>query len=104
MGNVVYPILIEGIVGKKPRLSGLFLIRRKILLILTDGVPDAFRPCELAIHSAIRLGVEVCGIGIRHAAIRRLLPDRSNAISTLTELAPAIFRLLQTHLLQGDDA
>lgn len=77
---------------------------RKILLILTDGVPDAFRPCELAIHSAIRLGVEVCGIGIRHAAIRRLLPDRSNVISTLTELAPAIFRLLQTHLLQGDDA
>ncbi len=77
---------------------------RKILLILTDGVPDSFRPCEAAINNAVRLGVEVYGIGIRHEAIRRLLPDRHKVIRRLTELAPAMFHLLQTAFLQGDHA
>ncbi len=75
---------------------------RKILLVLTDGIPNAFRPCEAAIDRATRLGVEVYGIGIRQEAIRRLLPDRHRVIHQLAELTPAMFHLLQKAFLQGD--
>ena len=74
---------------------------RKIILILTDGVPDAVQPCEYAIRQAERLGVETYGIGIKSNAVSQFLANRSRVIAALSELAPAMFELLQTALLNG---
>lgn len=75
---------------------------RKITLILTDGVPDAVPPCKYALRQAERLGVEIYGIGIKSNAVSQLLPQHSRVITTLQELAPAMFEMLQTALLRGD--
>ena len=77
---------------------------RKIILVLTDGEPDAVPPCILAIRQARRLGMEVYGIGIRSNAVHDLLPGRSRVINKLPELAPAMFGMLQSALLQGGRA
>lgn len=74
---------------------------RKIILILTDGAPDAVQPCEYAIRQAERLGVETYGIGIKSNAVSQFLANRSRVIAALSELAPAMFELLQTALLNG---
>ena len=74
---------------------------RKIILILTDGVSDAVQPCEYAIRQAERLGVETYGIGIKSNAVSQFLTNRSRVIAALSELAPAMFELLQTALLNG---
>lgn len=74
---------------------------RKIILALTDGAPDTLAPCLCAFKQAERLGVEVYGIGINTAIINRLLPGRNRVITALSELAPAMFEILQTALLRG---
>ena len=73
---------------------------RKIILILTDGVPDDSPACVKAIRYAEQIGMEVLGIGIQHTAISSLLPE-SRVISELQELAPAMFGILQNALLKG---
>lgn len=75
---------------------------RKIILILTDGTPDAVTPCHDALKQAERLGVEVYGIGIKSNAVNQLLPQHSRVIADLPELAPAMFEMLQAALLKGD--
>jgi len=74
---------------------------RKITLILTDGVPDVVPPCNYALRQAERLGVEIYGIGIKSNAVSQLLPQHSRVITTLQELAPAMFEMLQTALFRG---
>lgn len=72
---------------------------RKIILILTDGMPDCFTSASAALDTAKRIGLEVYGFGILNDAIKSLLPHTSHCIQSLTELTPTIFTLMQTTLL-----
>lgn len=75
--------------------------RRKVMLVITDGVPDSVKAAETAISKASQVGMEVYGIGIISRAISLLLPDTSRVINDLDDLAPAMFGLLQNALLKG---
>lgn len=75
---------------------------RKVLLVITDGGPDSKVAAQVAIKQAERSGVEIFGIGIDCDSVTDLFPHgRSCVISTIDELAPAMFRMLQQVLLQG---
>ncbi|MDE6735576.1 MAG: hypothetical protein K2J64_08950 [Desulfovibrio sp.] len=73
---------------------------RKIVII-TDGRPDNVPACCDALSKIWALGMEVYGIGIRLPLILTLVPRTSKVIFDLSELAPAVFALLQTALLKG---
>ena len=76
---------------------------RKIVIIITDGRPDNVPPCHAALSKMRALGMEVYGIGIRLPLILTLLPRTSKVIFDLSELAPAVFGLLQAALLRGGE-
>jgi hypothetical protein len=73
---------------------------RKLILIITDGDPDSGVQAEEALVGAARAGFEVYGIGIISTAILSLLPGNSLVISSMGELAPALFTLLQKAMLR----
>lgn len=73
---------------------------RKLILIITDGDPDSGVQAEEALVGAARAGFEVYGIGIISTAILSLLPGNSLVISSMGELAPAMFTLLQKAMLR----
>lgn len=74
---------------------------RKIVLILTDGVPDDVPQCLQALEALRKTGVEVYGIGMKFDCISSLLPDTSSrVISRFEELSPALFEVLQHALLR----
>ena len=73
---------------------------RKIVLILTDGDPDSFNVANEAIEDGKRIGTEIYGLGIMSEAVIKLLPDHSRTINDLSELAPAMFSLLQSVLIK----
>ncbi len=75
--------------------------QRKIILLITDGMPNHIESAMEAIKIISRLGVEIYGIGIKSNFIQRLLPDYSRVIHNLAELAPCLFELLQESLLRG---
>ncbi len=75
--------------------------QRKIILIITDGVPDSTHAARQALHIAQKLGFEVYGVGIRDDHIAQLLPQTSRVINDLSGLAPAMFGLLHNALVQG---
>lgn len=75
--------------------------QRKIILLITDGMPNHIESAMEAIKIISRLGVEIYGIGIKCNFIQRLLPDHSRVIHNLAELAPCLFGLLQESLLRG---
>lgn len=75
--------------------------RRKIILILTDGVPNSIKAARVAIAQCQKLKMEVMGIGIQSSAISHLLPKSSKVIGQLNELAPAMFELMRDALLNG---
>ncbi len=75
--------------------------QRKILLIITDGVPDSTHAARQALHIAQKLGFEVYGVGIRDDHIAQLLPEPSRGINDLSGMAPAMFGLLHNALVQG---
>ncbi|MBD5416858.1 MAG: VWA domain-containing protein [Desulfovibrio sp.] len=75
---------------------------RKIVII-TDGRPDNVLACHAALSRMRALGMEVYGIGIRLPLILTLLPRTSKVIFDLSELAPAVFGLLQAALLRGGE-
>ena len=75
--------------------------QRKIILIITDGVPDSTHAATHAVNVAQKLGFEVYGLGIRDEHIAHLLPQASRVINDLPDLAPTIFDLLQDALLKG---
>lgn len=75
--------------------------QRKIILIITDGVPDSAHAARQALNMAQKLGFEVYGVGIRDDHIAQLLPQTSRVINDLPDLAPAMFGLLHNALVQG---
>lgn len=75
--------------------------QRKIILTITDGVPDSAHAALQALNIAQRLGFEIYGLGIRDEHISQLLPQTSRIINDLPDLAPAMFSVLQDALLQG---
>lgn len=73
---------------------------RKIIVVVTDGVPENPDAVEAAIKRITALGIELYGIGIEMQGVKRFF--RNNRVITgLAELAPAIFGLLQNTLLRG---
>jgi len=75
--------------------------QRKMILIITDGMPDNQLAANNAIGVAQKLGFEVYGLGIRDEHITHLLPHTSKVVNDLLDLVPAMFALLQTALLKG---
>ena len=75
---------------------------RKIILILTDGIPDSVSSAQYAIDTAKRIGFEVFGIGIMSECIRQLLPKTGKSIFNINALAQTLFTILQNALLKGD--
>lgn len=77
---------------------------RKMILIITDGCPDDSQLAKTAITEAVKLGLEVYGIGIVNTAILSLLPDTSSVINSIAKLAPSMFGMLQRALIAGHPA
>ena len=75
--------------------------QRKIILIITDGVPDRPQAAVKTLHVVQSLGFEVYGVGIQSDHIALLLPQTNRIINDLPDLAPAMFGLLQQALLKG---
>lgn len=74
---------------------------RKLIIILTDGVPNSVKAAKLAISQCQKLKMEVMGIGIQTASITHLLPKSGKVIWQINELAPAMFELMRNALLNG---
>ena len=72
---------------------------RKIVIIITDGRADIVETTEKAIEHGRALGFEFYGVGIYHDYIKQLLPGDSEVITSLDELVPCMFRLLQRALI-----
>jgi len=72
---------------------------RKLILLLTDGEASNKANARQAIEDGTAMGFEILGIGIMDSHIKDLLPDSSRVISDIHELAPAMFNLLQSKLL-----
>ena len=77
--------------------------QRRIILVITDGMPDNPLAANNAIGMAQKLGFEVYGLGIRNEHITFLLPHTSKVVNDLPDLVPAMFAMLQTGLLKGVD-
>ena len=75
--------------------------KRKIILIISDGEADCRFTAEKAISHGRSLGYEFYGLGIQHKYINELLPGKSEVISDLTQIAPALFNILQQALTKG---
>ncbi|WP_291442004.1 VWA domain-containing protein [Desulfovibrio sp.] len=78
--------------------------QRKMILVITDGMPDNTLAANNAIGVAQKLGFEVYGLGIRDEHITRLLPHTSKMVNDLPDLVPAMFAMLQVALLNGGAA
>ena len=73
--------------------------RRKLILIVTDGEPDSVECAVQAIEQGLLAGFEIYGVGITSPAIMSLLPGRSVVVNAVTDLAPAMFTLLENAIL-----
>ena len=74
---------------------------RKLVLLITDGMPNAFASARTAVKAALDQGIEVYGIGIMTDSIFRLLPAAyGREIMDIRELAPAVFGILQGALIR----
>ena len=71
---------------------------RKIIVVITDGSPDDFLTAHETIQTVQGMGIEVLGVGIDAPNLCNLIGNQEN-ISSMTELAPAMFRILQRTLL-----
>jgi len=78
--------------------------QRKMILVITDGMPDNPLAANNAIGVAQELGFEVYGLGIRNEHITHLLPHTSRVVNDLPDLAPAMFAMLQAALIKGGAA
>jgi cobalamin biosynthesis protein CobT len=74
--------------------------RRKLILVVTDGEPDSLECATQAIEQGGRAGFEIYGIGIASPGINVLLPGCSAVVTSMAELAPAIFTLLEAAILR----
>jgi cobalamin biosynthesis protein CobT len=73
---------------------------RKIIIVVTDGVPDSEPNALAAIEEARRMGIEIYGLGLRNEAVKELLPGSSFVLYSLAELPEKLFRLLETAINQ----
>lgn len=74
---------------------------RKIILIISDGVPDNVDEAKNAVATHRAHGHEVYGVGIENVSLEDLLDRRyARTIYNLNELAPAMFDILRTSLLK----
>ena len=73
--------------------------KRKLILVVTDGDPDSQECATQAIEQGGRAGFEIYGIGITSPGINVLFPGRSAVVSSMAELAPAMFALLEGAIL-----
>uniref|UniRef100_UPI0035AFFBCB cobaltochelatase CobT-related protein n=1 Tax=Desulfovibrio desulfuricans TaxID=876 RepID=UPI0035AFFBCB len=78
--------------------------QRKMILVITDGMPDNPLAANNAIGVAQKLGFEVYGLGIRDEHITHHLPHTSKVVNDLPDLVPAMFAMLQAALLKGGAA
>jgi Mg-chelatase subunit ChlD len=69
--------------------------KRKLLLVVTDGQPSQLPVCIEAIRRCWLGDIEAMGIGILVPSIADLFPV-STCINDVSELAPAMFGMLQT--------
>lgn len=74
-------------------------VTRRMILILTDGVPNSRKATEDAIKQAQKLGIEIYGIGIMDSSIGDFLPNTSMTIRSIDELAPTMFEILKNSLV-----
>ncbi|TYT73494.1 hypothetical protein [Desulfobotulus mexicanus] len=85
MGEAIWWVLQEMIHLKEPR---------KMVFVITDGMPDCMNMAVRAIDAGVGMGVEFYGIGIDSPVVHSLLPGSSVNISNLDELAQAVFTML----------
>ncbi|MDR1085572.1 MAG: VWA domain-containing protein [Deltaproteobacteria bacterium] len=67
---------------------------RKVIFIVTDGVPDSDEEAMAAIREGRNLGLEIYGLGLGTDSVKNLLPGRSVIISNFLELPQKLFWLL----------
>jgi cobalamin biosynthesis protein CobT len=67
---------------------------RKLVFIITDGEPDSREAAKTAIEEALRIGVEIYGLGINTDSILDILQDRSTVITNILDLPQKLFWLL----------
>ena len=75
--------------------------QRKMILVITDGMPDNSLAANNVIGVAQKLGFEVYGLGIRDEHITHLLPHTSRVVNDLPDLVPVLFTMLQAALRKG---
>jgi nitric oxide reductase activation protein len=74
--------------------------KRKLLFIISDGMPDSLPAASAAIQAHRQRGVEVYGLGICCQSIVDLLPESSRVINDIAQLPEAVFTMLQKALLK----
>ena len=72
--------------------------KSRAIVVITDGSPDDFLTAHETIQTVQGMGIEVSGVGIDAPNLCNLIGNQEN-ISSMTELAPAMFRILQRTLL-----
>ena len=119
-GSTVFPLLRHGerltdrfelgVEGMTPLAESLWWVtkelikqkeQRKIILIISDGLPDDPQAAFKTLTAIRALGIEVAGIAIDSWHLANLLNAQEN-ITDINELAPAMFRILQLLLVKGD--
>ncbi len=73
---------------------------RKIILIISDGVPDSLYTTKHALTHSHKLGFEVLALGVEDNSLEMLLPETSRTIHDLNTLPSALFSMLQQALLK----
>ena len=70
---------------------------RKLILLITDGVPNNEDAALKAIQGLQSLNIELAGIAINSPRLADILTCQEN-ITNIYELAPAMFRILHNKL------
>lgn len=91
MGESLWWVLQEMITLKE---------KRKLILIITDGDPDSKENTLEVIKTGQCMDMEFYGVGIDAPAICGILPESSININSLSELAPAMFKMLRQALVK----
>lgn len=75
---------------------------RRILLVMSDGMPDCKELFRSALTAAERSGVETYGIGIRTDAMNLFFSEeRRLELYDLRKLVPGMFAMMQRAMLKG---
>jgi hypothetical protein len=78
---------------------------RKLILLITDGLPSDLSATQKAVRAIQDFGMEIYGIGIATDALDRFLSGKQHRnITGMDELAPAMFGILQNALAGGHTA